>query len=180
MHVKTKQLALSGLLMALSVVCIVMGSIIEFDTLAFLLLASFISGIVIYEMKIGIGAMFIAGTFLLGFLLGPNKMYSFTYLAFAGYIWLAELIYVMVGRASSKSEKTVKWSVVIWVLKYIAFNAIFIPCVLLFPELIVGVELTGMVKFGLILAGQVALVVLDMAYNTFIIKFWVPLSKRIA
>ena len=49
MHVKAKQIAFGGLLLAVTVVCMALGSVIETNTLFLLAAAAFFVGIVIRE-----------------------------------------------------------------------------------------------------------------------------------
>ena len=49
MHVKAKQMAFGGLLLAVTVVCMALGSVIETNTLFLLAAAAFFVGIVIRE-----------------------------------------------------------------------------------------------------------------------------------
>mgnify|MGYP000125658577 CR=1 FL=1 len=49
MHVKARMTAFSGLLLALSVVCMALGSVIETNTLFLLAAASYFVGIIIRE-----------------------------------------------------------------------------------------------------------------------------------
>ena len=58
MHVKAKSMAFGGLLLALSVVCMALGSVIETNTLFLLAAASYFVGIVIREYGIKMGAAF--------------------------------------------------------------------------------------------------------------------------
>ena len=56
MHVKAKTLAFGGLLLALTVVFMALGSVIETSTLFLLAAGSFFAGIVIREFELRIGA----------------------------------------------------------------------------------------------------------------------------
>lgn len=58
MHVNAKKTAVSGLLMALSVVLIVLSGILDFSTLFFLAAAAFFVGIIIKEYGLGYGTAF--------------------------------------------------------------------------------------------------------------------------
>lgn len=181
MHVKTKDIALTGMIMALSVLCIVLGGVFEFSTLTLLLVAAFLSGTVICDMGLLMGAMCITGTFLLGFFLGTQKMYVFTYLGFSAYIFLVELFYRKQKKLMGKNnEKTSKYkNVITWIYKFFIFNIIFIPCLIFMPEVFLGVNPTrGMIIVAAV-AGQLAWIVLDIAYNTFILKIWKLFKKRI-
>ena len=79
MHVKAKTMAFSGLLLALTVIFMVLGSVIETSTLFLLAAASFFVGIIIREFGLRIGAAFYAAGVILGFITAPNKFYVFTF-----------------------------------------------------------------------------------------------------
>ena len=66
MHVKAKTMAFSGLLLALTVIFMVLGSVIETSTLFLLAAASFFVGIIIREFGLRIGAAFYGGEKLHG------------------------------------------------------------------------------------------------------------------
>ena len=76
MHVKAKTMAFSGLLLALTVIFMVLGSVIETSTLFLLAAASFFVGIIIREFGLRIGAAFYAAGVILGFITAPNKFYG--------------------------------------------------------------------------------------------------------
>ena len=58
MHVKAKQMAFGGLILAVTVVCMTLGSVIETNTLFLLAAAAFFVGIVIREFGLRTGAAF--------------------------------------------------------------------------------------------------------------------------
>lgn len=184
MHLNTKNIALGGVLMAIAVLCIVLGSIFQFNTLVLLLIAAFLSGAVINDCGLGVGAMFITGTFILGFSLAPEKLHALTYLCFAIYIFLVETIYRFRQRATNKGVEgsNAGWNAFIWLCKFIIFNTIFLFCLLMMPEVILGTSLLekGGIVIGIAaIAGQFVWIILDMAYNTFINRYWIPFRKRI-
>ena len=69
MHVKGKMMAFCGLFIALSVVCMSLGSVIETNTLFLLAAASFFVGIVIREFGMRTGGAFYVADVLLGLLI---------------------------------------------------------------------------------------------------------------
>ena len=73
MHVKARTLAFGGLLLALTVVFMALGSIIETSTLFLLAAASYFVGIVVREFGLRAGAAFYIAAVLLGFITAPNK-----------------------------------------------------------------------------------------------------------
>lgn len=184
MHINTKSIALGGMLMAISVISIVLGSYVEFNTLVFLLLAAFLSGAVIFDMGLGVGTMYIAGTFVLGFFLSPQKMYALTYLGFAIYIFLVEAAYKWQQRLIVKNSELDMsgWKFIMWIYKFLIFNTIYLVCLFMMPEVILGSNILskgGWVIAVAILAGQVVWIVLDKAYNYFIGHYWKNFIKRI-
>ena len=118
-------MAVCGLMLALSVVFMVLGSVIETSTLFLLAAASFFTGIVIREFGLGMGAAFWIPAVLLGLLLAPNKFYVITFAAMGFYIEAAEFIHRKLGTIANLKNR----SAVFWVLKYIVFNTccIWIP-----------------------------------------------------
>ena len=62
MHVKAKSMAVCGLMLALSVVCMVLGSVIETSTLFLLAAASYFTGIVIREFGPFMGCILAGGS----------------------------------------------------------------------------------------------------------------------
>lgn len=81
MHVNAKKIAIGGLLLALTEVCIALGSVIETNTLFLLAAASYFVGFLIRETDIRTGAVFYAAGVLLGILISPNKLYVISYAA---------------------------------------------------------------------------------------------------
>ena len=72
MHVNTRKLAVSGLLMAFDVVLIILSGIIDFNTLFLLAAAAFLVGVIIREFDLKYGLAFFVGSLVLGVLLAPE------------------------------------------------------------------------------------------------------------
>lgn len=87
---KSKEVAWSGITMALTVILIVLSGVIESSSLFILALASFATGIVERKFSLKTGIAFTAGAAVLGFLIAPQKLYVFTYLGFSIYVVVAE------------------------------------------------------------------------------------------
>lgn len=90
LHIKTKEAAWGGMLMALAVILIVLSGVIEASSMFLLAAAAFLAGIFQRRFKTKAGAVFVAGTFLAGLILAPQKLYCFTFMGFAIYILVAE------------------------------------------------------------------------------------------
>ena len=122
MHVKAKTMAFGGLLLALSVVFMALGSIIETSTLFLLAAASFFVGIVVREFGLRAGAAFYIAAVLLGFITAPNKFYVITFAAMGFYIWGIEAVW----RWLEKRHEMKKRKLFFWVSKYVIFNIMYI------------------------------------------------------
>lgn len=174
MHVKGKMMAFSGLFIALSVVCMSLGSVIESNTLFLLAAASFFVGIVIREFGMKVGAAFYVADVLLGLLIAPNKFYVLSFAAMGLYIVSIEAAWRFLGRSSQTQRQTIFWAV-----KYVAFNVMFIPALLLFQELILGGrELSPVMTAGIWIVGQIALFIYDRAYEYVQAHVWTKIRGR--
>lgn len=174
MHVKAKKLAFGGLLLALTVICMVLGSVIESSTLFLLAAASFFVGIVIRETGLLTGAAFYLAGVLLGFMLAPNKLYVLTYAAMAFYILVIEFSYGQLGKLPAGRNRRH----IFWMIKYMVFNLMFLPAILFFPKLFIPAALPGILIVVIILAGQVILFLYDKAYEYTQVHIWNKLRGR--
>lgn len=174
MHVKAKKMAFGGMLLALTIVCMLLGSIIETNTLFLLAAASFFVGIVLREFgeKTGI-AFYIAGV-LLGLIVAPNKFYVLSYAAMGLYILVIELAWPCLGKlAEIKNRKRL-----FWIIKYIVFDIIYIPAVCFFQELLFAHRLSSGVLIAVLLTGQAGLFIYDRAYEFFQRDVWSKFRGR--
>lgn len=168
MHVKARMTAFSGLLLALSVVCMALGSVIETNTLFLLAAASYFVGIIIREFGMKAGVAFYLADILLGFLVTPNKFYVISFVAMGFYILAAEGSWRFLGKSSEKMQKS--W--IFWVMKYVVFNLMYIPMVLIFQELLFMKELSGGLLLAVLAAGQVGVWIYDRAYEYVQVHIW--------
>ena len=175
MHVNAKNMAVGGLLLALSVVCMILGSVIETNTLFLLAAASYFVGIIIREMGLRTGAAFYLAANLLGFIVAPNKFYVLSFAAMGFYILAVEVIFVLLG----KMKGTVNRKALFWGLKYLVFNVMYIPMLLFFQQILFGKSLTGMWMFGVIAAGQIGLWIYDRAYEYVQAHLWGKMRGRL-
>lgn len=166
MYVRAKDITFLGILLAIAVILVYAGMIIETSTLFFLCAASCCLGIAIvqYGKRLGLG-FFIACT-VLTFILIANKMYCFTLASMNLYILLAECF-------MDRFPKAFRY------VKYILFNLIFIPVLILVPELIYVGTLNRMVLIGLWIGGQLIFTIYDYAYRRIIYGFWPEFWKKV-
>ena len=175
MHVKAKTMAFGGLLLALTVVCMALGSIIETSTLFLLAAASFFVGIVIREFGLRAGAAFYIAAVLLGFITAPNKFYVLTFAAMGLYIWGIEAVF----RWLEKHLRAGNRRTVFWIAKYVIFNVMYIPIVFVFRDMLLSRSISGAVLIGVVLAGQIALLIYDRAYEYAQVYIWGKIRGRI-
>nr|WP_296264427.1 hypothetical protein [uncultured Merdimonas sp.] len=161
MHVRAKLMALGGLLLAMTVVFMMLGGIIESNTLFLLAAASYFVGIMIREAGFRMGAAFYLASVLLGILVVPNKFYVASYAAMGFYILAIEFIWLRMGKASERYQK----KGLFWLWKYVVFNLIYLPVLFGFQELLFSRTLSVPFLIGAVAAGEIGLFVYDKAYE---------------
>ena len=174
MHVKARTLAFGGLLLALTVVFMALGSIIETSTLFLLAAASYFVGIVVREFGLRAGAAFYIAAVLLGFITAPNKFYVLTFAAMGFYIWGIEAVW----RWLEKRPQYRNRRMIFWISKYIIFNIIYIPIVIAFRGMLFARAVSDTMMIVVILGGQIGLFIYDRAYDYVQVHLWGKLRGR--
>ena len=187
MHLKAKKLAFSGIALALCIIFMVLGSVIESNTLALLALASFSVGIITCEFGVRYGVAYLAAAIILGFLIAPNKFYCRTFAAMGLYILLDEVLWMILNRVKMKQQKinfqtsdlhqkADKWSVLMWIAKWLIFNAMYVPIILIFPAFLFTGKLaqyhTAKGIMLVLLLGQIVWLIYDRVYDYFQRVIW--------
>lgn len=187
MHLKAKKLAFSGIALALCIIFMVLGSVIESNTLALLALASFSVGIITCEFGVRYGVAYLAAAIILGFLIAPNKFYCLTFAAMGLYILLDEVLWMILNRVKMKQQKinfqtsdlhqkADKWSVLMWIAKWLIFNAMYVPIILIFPAFLFTGKLaqyhTAKGIMLVLLLGQIVWLIYDRVYDYFQRVIW--------
>lgn len=187
MHLKAKKLAFSGIALALCIIFMVLGSVIESNTLALLALASFSVGIITCEFGVRYGVAYLASAIILGFLIAPNKFYCLTFAAMGLYILLDEVLWMILNRVKMKQQKinfqtsdlhqkADKWSVLMWIAKWLIFNAMYVPIILIFPAFLFTGKLaqyhTAKGIMLVLLLGQIVWLIYDRVYDYFQRVIW--------
>ena len=175
MHLKAKKAAFGGLLLAMTVIFMFLGSVIETNTLFLLAAASFFVGVVFREFGQMTGLAFYLSAVLLGVLLAPNKLYVVTFAGMGFYIWGREVIWKILERSVRAERKMQLYRLG----KILLFNVLYLPLMLGFGELFLGREISGWLRYSSILAGQVIFVVYDKAYDYVQLQIWGKIRNRI-
>lgn len=175
MHVNSRKIAIAGLLVALTVVFMHLGTMLETNTLFFIIAASFCVGIAIREWGLKLGFAFLVASILINILLDPNKLYCITFAGMALYIWLVEFLWKKISDAKRMAHRTMK----LWLGKYLIFNALYVPVLLFMPQVLFTKEITKGFFILLLLLGQAALFVFEIAYAYFQERIWGKMRVRL-
>lgn len=166
MHVKPKEIAFLGILLALTCILVYLGNVIEPNTLFFLCAASFCLGIAFSECGKRLGIGFFVACTLLTFILIPNKIYCITLAAINLYIVGAECLKERFPKA-------------FLLIKFSLFNILYVPALLFMPQLIYKGKAEGVIVLGIWVAGQVAFAIYDYAYRFIVYGFWPEFRKKV-
>ena len=185
MHVSTKKLAFLGVLLALTVLLIVLSSYIEMSTFFFLAAASYLVGVALIETNQRMGVAFYLASVFLALILAPNKLYCLTFAMIAAYLVVVELIRSQLIKREMKNlatltqvpQKGKNQRLILWAVKFIIFNLLYLPVLIFFPKLIYPGKLSVLLLLGFLAGGQMILVIYDLAYQEFIVKYWSKIRK---
>jgi hypothetical protein len=175
MHVNAKKLAFLGLLLSIAVILVILGSILEFNTLFLLVAASFCVGIAIRETRLRMGFGFYIASILLSLILSPNKFYCITFSAMGLYLLVAEYAFEKLTYVKSNINRRK----LLWLIKYIVYNLMFVPILLVFPKLIYTGHISHEILATIFLAGQFFLLIYDKAYDYFQSCIWEKLRGHL-
>lgn len=179
MLLNTRRLTISGALLAISVILIYLGNVIESSTLFLLAAASFSTGIIFREFGGRSAAVFLAANILLGLVLSPQKLYMLTFSVLALYILLSELLWRRLCTIENEKKKRRLFSAA----RYGIFNAMYLPVIFLFPRWFLGPSLADRIGIflypALILGGQVLVCLFDWAYCHFQDQVWGRIRRHV-
>ncbi len=168
MPIRTKQLAVSGLLAAFSAVLMVLSSVIETNSLFLIAAASFGVGIVVREWGIPYAWAYYVASSLVNVLVAPNKYYCITYSMMGMYILLSESLWEKIAESGYLSHRMT----MLWIGKYLIFNMMYVPAVLFLQDLIFSRRVQELGIVLVILVGQLAVFIYDQAYRYFQGAIW--------
>ncbi len=175
MHVNTRKMAVSGLLMAFAVVLIILSGILDFNTLFFLAAAAFLIGVIVREFDLRYGLAFFLGCLILGGLLAPQKLYCITYAMMGSYVLGVEFLWHFLGDHPGWKNRRL----LLILGKLIIFNLMYLPALFLFPKLLFAGEISGILLLVFVVGGQVALFLFDQAYDYFLIRLWEQVREKL-
>ena len=177
MHVKnkSKRIAISGVMAALSTVLMVLGTVISVNTVFFTSAAAFLAGMAVLLYGGTYGILFYAVCGGLDFLFNPNKLHIILYLVLAGYIVISEVLWMCMKRMADGRKKE-------WIhrgIRFVLFVVLYVPLIYFIPELLVSSDLVKKQWFmpGALLFGIIAWVLFDLAYGACKKIVWIHLKK---
>lgn len=179
MHVSTKKLTVSAMLLAIAVILLYLGNVVESSTVFFLALAAFCTGIIQREYGIKSGWVFWIANMLLGLIVIPQKLYMVTFAVFSLYILLTEMGWSCLCRRVDEKKRNRMFVI----LRLVIFNVMYLPLVFGMPKLFLGEAL--LLKVGdllyplLLVGGQLFLVLFDRAYVYFQGVIWERIRRAI-
>ena len=168
MHVSVRALAVSGVVTALAIVCIFLGSVLEFNTAFLLILAAFMTGTVAAVAGIPAAWCSFAATVILGSLLSPEKLYVLTFSFFVPYAINCEYISKKkVRKGTAILIKTLTW----WIWTAVCGCVFLVIAGIaglngLIPEFLAEASMPAKVAAA-VFALALAWIVTDVAYNAY-------------
>ena len=164
---KTKNIAMLGIMAALSTVLAVLGTVISVNTVFFTAAAAFFVGIAVVKYGSASGILFFFVCSTLDFFVNPNKLHVLLYVVFAGYLLVAEISFRGLKKWKGKKKETIHRGI-----RLIVFLFLYVPGVIFLPELFVaGTVLEKWMSAGwfmtvLLLIGIPLWFIYDLAYFT--------------
>lgn len=173
MLLKAKKIAFLGLLLAFTVVLVVITGIIDFSTLFLLAGASFCVGIAFREQGLRLGSGFYIAATILSFILAANKLYCLTFAAMGLYVVITEFAWEWL------SHRRKNCNMMFWLIKYLTFNVLYIPALIIAPNLFYqGDRAVNSTLFLIFfIGGQLVLFIYDRAYEYFQRFIWGKVRK---
>ena len=163
---QTKRIATCGILCALGVICLSVGSLIEVMDLSMIMIASFCIVFAVIEMGTRWAWLIWAGTAVLSLLLLPNKL--------AAVLYLMGGMYPIAKAAFEKLHPAVSW-----ILKFSAFNTIQLFFLLIAQKIFGMTGADYSFAAGPILFNNLVFFVYDITLTVFITFYLVKLRRRL-
>ncbi len=164
---RTRMIATLGVMAAVSVIFLVLGTLISINTVFFTALAAFLVGIAVVKYNFAAGLMLFFGCGILDLILNPDKFHVLLYLAMAGFILLSEGSYKILEKRIVDPRKRngihLICRLVVFFIAYMPL-AIFVPRLFLTEEAVMRFYGQEWIYWALPGVGVVAFVVYDLAY----------------
>ncbi len=165
--ISTKQLGISGILLALTVLTLAAATFVPTNRLSLYALSSFYISIIIMEYGIKSGWVFYLASCLTALILVPGKLGLIPYVMFFGIYGIAKYYIEKLGKITLE-----------YILKLLFFNLFAVTAVFFLKQFLPQVFEVGF-PFWLVLLGlEVVFVIYDYVYSLFI-QYYINKLKRI-
>lgn len=135
MYLESRDIARTGLMIALGVVLIVLGGYISTTTLFFLAASAFLGGVMERNFSLGLGVLYLVGTALLGLFLTPQKLHIATFSAMGLYVLVEEWF----EKRASGEGRAVN-PMVVWGCKFFLYHVLFALALVAF-QILYGLDI---------------------------------------
>lgn len=161
----SKKMAFGGILLALEAIFFMLINFVPMNTIFFMVLASFISSIVIIEFGEKIGTIFTFASILLSFMIIGNKVQWFIYaISFAVY----GLVKSLIERGRSMGTE--------YCIKLVFANIVFVIMYFVLKSFLTEVQYMFVLSIGL----NATFLIYDLFYSQFIRMYENKLRKNIS
>ena len=171
---RTKRVAVSGMMVALGVIILYIGSLIEVLDISMAAIASLICIITVIEYGKLYALLVFGATALLAMLLLPEKFTPSLYALLIGYYPILKEIIERMGKKSGKRG----FSVLRWAVKLIFFNAALAVVAVVAVYVLVLPESEEWMKLTMLLLGNAAFVLYDIALTRMISLYFFRIRRR--
>ena len=193
LHLKSKQAAWCGVIMAIAVILQICAGVIETSSFFLLALASFLAGCVERKFGLKTAVCFCFGAAVLGFILAPQKLYCFTYAGFCVYVLAAEYFREKNGsiKNSDRAENFMDNIRMQYIIKGIIYHVLLIAAVFVSTkisglEVIFSVDFIQKTKhmpvfvviFAAVIAAELLWFIFDKAYLFFQERYGIIVCGR--
>ena len=172
---RTKRVAVSGMMVALGVVILYVGSLIEVLDISMAAIASLMCIIALIEYGRIYGWMVFAATAVAAMLLLPEKFTPSLYALLIGYY---PMIKELIERMGKKSGKRGLLAAVCWALKLLFFNAALVVVALVATYILLLPESAEWMQITMILLANAAFVLYDIALTKMISAYFFRIRRR--
>ena len=172
---RTKRVAVSGMMVALGVIILYLGSLIEVLDISMAAIASLLCIIAVIEYGRIYAVMVFGATALISMLLLPSKFPPALYTLLIGYYPILKEIIERIGKKGFNKGA----SVIHWIIKIVFFNVALIAFALVAIYLLALPESAKWMQITMILLANATFVIYDVALTRLISTYIFRLRSRL-
>ena len=174
---RTKRVAVSGMMVALGVIILYMGSLIEVLDISMAAIASLLCIIAVIEYGRGYAWMVFGATALLAMLVLPEKFTPSLYAMLIGYYPILKELIERIGKKSVFNQ--MGFEVLRWTIKIIFFNCALVAFALVAVYLLNLPESENWMKITMLLLANATFVIYDIALTRLISTYLFRIRGRL-